>query len=47
MVDPLAPGGEQPDQLRQVRDPGPVTDIDQELPPDNPEEQLNFPSALG
>ena len=39
--------GEQPVQLRQVRDAGPVADLDQELFPDNPEETLYFPPALG
>ena len=40
MVDPLAPGGEQPVQLRQVRDAGPVADLDQELFPHSPEKSL-------
>jgi len=36
VVDRLAPGGEQPVQLQQLRDGGPVTDLDQELLPDSP-----------
>jgi hypothetical protein len=43
VVDRLVPGGEQPVQLRQVPDAGPVADLDQELLPDSPEEPLDLP----
>jgi hypothetical protein len=46
VVDPLAPGGEQPVQLQQVRDAGPVADLDQELFPDSPEKSLYFAPAF-
>jgi hypothetical protein len=46
MVDPLAPGGEQPVQLRQVRDAGPVADLDQELFPHSPEKAFYFAPAF-
>src|SRR5207247_8682242 len=46
VVDRLAPGGEQPVQLRQVRDGRPVADLDQELLAGSPEETLDLPPPL-
>ena len=47
MVDGLGPGLEQPVHLRQVRNLGPVADLNEELVPDSPEIALYFPSSLG
>jgi hypothetical protein len=47
MVDGLIPGGEQPVQLRQVLDAGPVADLDEELPPDYTEKTFDLAPALG
>ena len=46
MVGGLDPGLEQAVHLRQVRDGGPVADLDQELIPHCPEETLDLPSSL-
>src|SRR2546422_243484 len=46
VVDPLAPGGEQPVQPREVLHAGSVADLDEELLTDNMEEALYFPPAL-
>jgi hypothetical protein len=47
VVDRFQPRLEQPVHLRQVRDLGPVADLDQELLSHGPEEALDFASALG
>ena len=47
VVDRLVPGGEQAVQPHQVRDAGPVADLDQELLPHHPEKTFDFTSALG
>ena len=46
VVGGLQPGLEQAVHLRQVRNAGPVADLDKELLPHSPEKTFDFPSAL-